>query len=153
MQNTDIRIHLVAEAVASTPTGYYATFHTPSAVIPFSIDDIGYDDFACPVLSEDIVIVKKRSTESGVTNMVASYLSGENFYSDVTFLAFDQKTRTLTLPTLDQLKLIMDMLCIRIDTGEQGNVSFTEDEEPYTPDIDPSLVSDAPLDLFKDLAI
>lgn len=123
--NKDTRIYLVAEAVAKNPTGYHATFHEPSRVIPFSIDDIDMEDFAVPVLSEDILLVRKTSSEAGVTNMVASYLSGENFYTDVAFLAFDQKTRLLTLPTFAQLKLLLDMLCLKIDPTAPGNIAFS----------------------------
>ena len=124
-ETSDIRIYLVAEAVAKNPTGYHATFHEPSRIIPFSIDDIDMEDFAVPVLSEDILLVRKTSPEAGVTNMVASYLSGENFYTDVAFLAFDQKTRLLTLPTFAQLKILLDILCLKIDPTAPGNIAFS----------------------------
>ena len=123
--NKDTRIYLVAEAVAKNPTGYHATFHEPSRVTPFSIDDIDMEDFAVPVLSEDILLVRKTSPEAGVTNMVASYLSGENFYTDVAFLAFDQKTRLLSLPTFAQLKLLLDILCLKVDPSAPGNMAFS----------------------------
>lgn len=124
-ETSDICIYLVAEAVAKNPTGYHATFHEPSRVIPFSIDDIDMEDFTVPVLSEDILLVRKTSPEAGVTNMVASYLSGENFYTDVAFLAFDQKTRLLTLPTFAQLKILLDILCLKIDPTAPGNMAFS----------------------------
>ena len=50
---SDIRIYLVAEATAKNPTGYHATFHEPSRVTPFSIDDIDIEDFAVPVNGQD----------------------------------------------------------------------------------------------------
>lgn len=152
---SNIRIYLVAEATAKNPTGYHATFHESSRVIPFSIDDIGFDDFAAPVLSEDILLVKKASPEAGVTNMVASYLSGENFYSDVAFLAFDQKTRQLSLPTFAQLKILLDMLCLKVDVSAPGNITFSNmDEEDAQDELPTSAISKTEpktLDLLQDL--
>ena len=121
---SQIRIYLVAEATAKTPTGYHATFHEPSRVTPFSIDDLDTEDFAVPVLSEDILIVRKNSPQARVSNMAATYLSGEDFYTDVAFLAFDQKTRLLSLPTLEQLKLVLSLLSLKVDPTAPGNISF-----------------------------
>lgn len=154
---SDIRIYLVAEAVAKNPTGYHATFHEPSRVIPFSIDDIDMEDFAVPVLSEDILLVRKASPEAGVTNMVASYLSGESFYTDVAFLAFDQKTRLLTLPTFAQLKLLLDILCLKIDLTAPGNIAFSNmDKADAQKELPPSVISKTipqTLDLSADLGL
>ena len=152
---SDIRIYLVAEATAKSPTGYHATFHEPSRVTPFSIDDIDLEDFAVPVLSEDILLVRKNSSESGVTNMVASYLSGENFYTDVAFLAFDQKTRLLSLPTFAQLKLLLDILCLKVDLSAPGNVAFSNmdktDAQKELPTAAISKTEPQTLALFEDL--
>ena len=152
---SNIRIYLVAEATAKSPTGYHATFHEPSRVTPFSIDDIDMEDFAVPVLSEDILLVRKNSPEAGVTNMVASYLSGENFYTDVAFLAFDQKTRLLSLPTFAQLKLLLDMLCLKVDLSAPGNVTFSNmdktDAQKELPTAAISKTEPQTLDLFEDL--
>lgn len=154
---SDIRIYLVAEAVAKNPTGYHATFHEPSRVIPFSIDDIDMEDFAVPVLSEDILLVRKASPEAGVTNMVASYLSGESFYTDVAFLAFDQKTRLLTLPTFAQLKLLLDILCLKIDPTAPGNIAFSNmDKADAQKELPSSVISKTipqTLDLSADLGL
>ena len=154
---SDIRIYLVAEAVAKNPTGYHATFHEPSRVIPFSIDDIDMEDFAVPVLSEDILLVRKASPEAGVTNMVASYLSGESFYTDVAFLAFDQKTRLLTLPTFAQLKLLLDILCLKIDLTAPGNIAFSNmDKADAQKELPSSVISKTipqTLDLSADLGL
>lgn len=156
-ETSDIRIYLVAEAVAKNPTGYHATFHEPSRVIPFSIDDIDMEDFAVPVLSEDILLVRKTSPEAGVTNMVASYLSGENFYTDVAFLAFDQKTRLLTLPTFAQLKLLLDILCLKIDPTAPGNIAFSNmDKADAQKELPFSVISKTvpqTLDLSADLGL
>ena len=155
--NKDTRIYLVAEAVAKNPTGYHATFHEPSQVIPFSIDDIDMEDFAVPVLSEDILLVRKASPEAGVTNMVASYLSGENFYTDVAFLAFDQKTRLLTLPTFAQLKILLDILCLKIDPTVPGNIAFSNmDKADAQKELPSSVISKTipqTLDLSADLGL
>ena len=153
--NKDTRIYLVAEAVAKNPTGYHATFHEPSRVIPFSIDDIDMEDFAVPVLSEDILLVRKTSPEAGVTNMVASYLSGENFYTDVAFLAFDQKTRLLTLPSFAQLKILLDILCLKIDPNAPGNIAFsnmdkTDAQKELPSSVIPKIIPQT-LDLSADL--
>ena len=154
---SDIRIYLVAEAVAKNPTGYHATFHEPSRVIPFSIDDIDMEDFAVPVLSEDILLVRKASPEAGVTNMVASYLSGESFYTDVAFLAFDQKTRLLTLPTFAQLKILLDILCLKIDLTAPGNIAFSNmDKADAQKELPSSVISKTipqTLDLSADLGL
>ena len=155
--NKDTRIYLVAEAVAKNPTGYHATFHEPSRVTPFSIDDIDMEDFAVPVLSEDILLVRKTSPEAGVTNMVASYLSGENFYTDVAFLAFDQKTRLLTLPTFAQLKILLDILCLKIDPTVPGNIAFSNmDKADAQKELPSSVISKTipqTLDLSADLGL
>lgn len=155
--NKDTRIYLVAEAVAKNPTGYHATFHEPSQVIPFSIDNIDMEDFAVPVLSEDILLVRKTSPEAGVTNMVASYLSGENFYTDVAFLAFDQKTRLLTLPTFAQLKILLDILCLKIDPTAPGNIAFSNmDKTDAQKELPSSVISKTvpqTLDLSADLGL
>ena len=155
--NKDTRIYLVAEAVAKNPTGYHATFHEPSRVTPFSIDDIDMEDFAVPVLSEDILLVRKTSPEAGVTNMVASYLSGENFYTDVAFLAFDQKTRLLTLPTFAQLKILLDILCLKIDPTAPGNIAFSNmdkaDAQKELPTAAISKTEPQTLDLSADLGL
>ena len=155
--NKDTRIYLVAEAVAKNPTGYHATFHEPSRVIPFSIDDIDMEDFAVPVLSEDILLVRKISPEAGVTNMVASYLSGENFYTDVAFLAFDQKTRLLSLPTFAQLKILLDILCLKIDPAAPGNIAFSNmDKADAQKELPSSVISKTipqTLDLSADLGL
>ena len=155
--NKDTRIYLVAEAVAKNPTGYHATFHEPSRVIPFSIDDIDMEDFAVPILSEDILLVRKTSPEAGVTNMVASYLSGENFYTDVAFLAFDQKTRLLTLPTFAQLKILLDILCLKIDPAAPGNIAFSNmDKADAQKELPSSVISKTipqTLDLSADLGL
>ena len=155
--NKDTRIYLVAEAVAKNPTGYHATFHEPSRVIPFSIDDIDMEDFAVPVLSEDILLVRKTSPEAGVTNMVASYLSGENFYTDVAFLAFDQKTRLLSLPTFAQLKILLDILCLKIDPTAPGNIAFSNmDKTDAQKELPSSVISKTvpqTLDLSADLGL
>ena len=156
-ETSDIRIYLVAEAVAKNPTGYHATFHESSRVIPFSIDDIDMEDFAVPVLSEDILLVRKTSPEAGVTNMVASYLSGENFYTDVAFLAFDQKTRLLTLPTFAQLKILLDILCLKIDPTAPGNIAFSNmDKADAQKELPSSVISKTvpqTLDLSADLGL
>ena len=155
--NKDTRIYLVAEAVAKNPTGYHATFHEPSRVIPFSIDDIDMEDFAVPILSEDILLVRKTSPEAGVTNMVASYLSGENFYTDVAFLAFDQKTRLLSLPTFAQLKILLDILCLKIDPAAPGNIAFSNmDKADAQKELPSSVISKTipqTLDLSADLGL
>ena len=155
--NKDTRIYLVAEAVAKNPTGYHATFHEPSRVIPFSIDNIDMEDFAVPVLSEDILLVRKTSPEAEVTNMVASYLSGENFYTDVAFLAFDQKTRLLSLPTFAQLKSLLDILCLKIDPAAPGNIAFSNmDKTDAQKELPSSVISKTisqTLDLSADLGL
>ena len=155
--NKDTRIYLVAEAVAKNPTGYHATFHEPSRIIPLSIDNIDMEDFAVPVLSEDILLVRKTSPEAGVTNMVASYLSGENFYTDVAFLAFDQKTRLLTLPTFAQLKILLDILCLKIDPTAPGNIAFSNmDKTDAQKELPSSVISKTisqTLDLSADLGL
>ena len=115
------------------------------------------EDFAVPVLSEDILLVRKASPEAGVTNMVASYLSGESFYTDVAFLAFDQKTRLLTLPTFAQLKLLLDILCLKIDPTAPGNIAFSNmDKADAQKELPSSVISKTipqTLDLSADLGL
>ena len=87
--------------------------------------------------------------------MVASYLSGENFYTDVAFLAFDQKTRLLTLPTFAQLKLLLDILCLKVDLSAPGNITFSNmdkaDAQKELPTAAVSKTEPQTLELFEDL--
>ena len=89
--------------------------------------------------------------------MVASYLSGENFYTDVAFLAFDQKTRLLTLPTFAQLKILLDILCLKIDPTAPGNIAFSNmdkaDAQKELPTAAISKTEPQTLDLSADLGL
>ena len=156
---SDVRIYLVAEAIRNNPTGYHATFHEASRITPFPIDSIDPKDIAFPVISEEIVMVRKNSPKADVSNMACLYLSGKSFYTDVAFLAFDQKTRLLSLPTLEQLKDILDALYLVVDPTAPGNIVCPDMNQDDIEDYDclalpPSVIPKiAPqtLDLFADL--
>ena len=156
---SDVRIYLVAEAIRKNPTGYHATFHEASRLISFPIDSIDTKDIAFPVISEEIVMIRKNSPKADVSNMACLYLSGKSFFTDVAFLAFDQKTRLLSLPTLEQLKDILDALYLVVDPAAPGNIVCPDMTQDDIEDCDcltlpPSVIPKiAPqtLDLFADL--
>lgn len=158
---SDVRIYLVAEATRKNPTGYHATFHEASRVTPFPIDSIDPKDIAFPVISEEIVMVRKNSPKAGVSNMSCLYLSGKSLFTDVAFLYYDPETRLLSLPTLEQLKDILDALYLVVDPDAPGNIVCPDMTKDDTGDYDydcltlpPSVIPKiAPqtLDLFADL--
>ena len=156
---SDICIYLVAEAARKNPRGYHATFHEPSRVTPFSIDLIDPKDIAFPVISEEIVMVRKNSPKADVSNTACLYLSGKSFFTDVAFLYYDPETRLLSLPTLEYLKDILDALYLVVDPTAPGNVVYPDMTQDDIEDCDcltlpPSVIPKiAPqtLDLFADL--